>query len=151
MKKIHQSIYIHASRARVWDTMLSPATYTKWTAPFGGSTFQGSFDEGAEIRFLGTDANGNALDGGMWSKIAECRLHESLSIKHVGIIMGDVVDSESEMAKKWTPAFENYTLVDEDDGTRLTIDLDIPEDEFATFDEMWKQALLKLKSLCQEE
>lgn len=59
--------------------------------------------------------------------------------------MKGVEDTESEEAKKWTPAFENYTLSETDGKTKIEVDLDTNE-EYA---EMWPKALEKLKEISE--
>ena len=59
MKKLHFTIQIDAPRQLVWDTMLQPETYTLWTAGFcEGSRYEGSWEKGASILFLGPDGEG---------------------------------------------------------------------------------------------
>ncbi len=151
MQKLHFSIQINASREKVWNTMLEDATYRQWTAAFNpGSYYIGSWEQGSEIRFLGPDPEGKEIEGGMYSRIKENRLHEFISIEHLGMIKGGVIDTTSDEVKKWTPAFENYTLVDKDGGTEVLVDIDVA-DEYATmFQEMWPPALNLLKELSEK-
>lgn len=149
MEKLHASIFINAPREKVWNTMLDDATYREWTAPFnpGGSYYQGSWEEGSKIIFLGPGEDGKEM--GMVSRIAENRPHEFLSIEHLGIVKDGVEDTTSEEATKWSPAFENYTFTEQDGGTLVTIDQDIEGEYKAMFDEMWPKALQKLKEIAE--
>lgn len=150
MQKLRHSIVIKAPRAKVWETMLGKDTYEMWTTVFEPtSTFEGSWEQGSEIRFIGIDAETKEKKG-MYSKIAESRLHEYVSIEHLGFIAGDVIDTESEEAKKWTPAFENYTFTDVEEGTEVTVDQDIDQEYKEIFQVLWPKALLELKRLCEE-
>lgn len=151
MKKISFSIYINAPRERVWDVMLGEDTYREWTKVFNaGSRFVGSWDEGSEMRFLGVDENG-VESGGMYSRIKVNRLHEFISIEHIGLIQDGEIDTTSDEVKKWTPAFENYTFIEKDGGTEVLVEMDI-SDEWATmFDEMWPKALEALKELVESK
>lgn len=165
MQKLHFTIQIQASREKVWNTMLQDATYREWTKPFNaGSYYKGSWDQGAEIRFVGTDEGGNEY-GGMYAKIKENRLHEFISIEHLGLIgLDGSVDTTSDEVKKWTPAFENYTFKDiaggerneEEDtsgksasGTELSVDVDTNEEYKEMFQDTWPKALQVLKELCE--
>jgi len=144
MKTLHFAIVIHAPRETVWDVMLAPATYTEWTVEFmEGSYYEGSWEQGARMRFLAPDGNG------MVSVIAEHRPHEFLSLKHLGYVKDGVEDTESEMVRSWAPAFENYTLSDAGTTTELAVDLDVtPEfEEYMT--KIWPLALARLKKLCE--
>lgn len=152
MKKLHFSIQINAPREKVWNTMLGDATYREWTKSFNpGSYYVGDWTQGSEIRFLGPNPEGSGV-GGMYSRIKENRLHEFISIEHLGMITeGGVIDTTSDEVKKWTPAFENYTLVDKDGGTELLIDVDVAEGEYEDmFKGMWPSALNSLKELSEK-
>lgn len=150
MEKIHFSIHINAPQEKVWDVMLSDKTYREWTAAFNpGSYFKGDWNEGSEIMFLGP--NGSDTNGamGMYSRIKESRKPEFISIQHLGIVMNGVKDTTSDMAKKWAPAFENYTFTQKDGGTELSIDMDIVVEEKNTFEDMWPKALKRLKEVVE--
>ena len=82
---IHKTIHINAPRAKVWDTMLDDATYRQWTASFcPGSYYKGSWQEGSKMLFLGPNPE-TGVEGGLVSYIKENRLHEFISIEHVGL------------------------------------------------------------------
>jgi uncharacterized protein YndB with AHSA1/START domain len=144
MKRLHYETTIAAPRQLVWETMLAPDSYRIWTAPFSeGSYFEGGWEKGDRIRFLAPDGNG------LTAVIDENRPGEFLSIRHLGIIKDGVDDTESEEAKKFAPAFENYTFADADGGTRLSIDLDVSPEFEPSMNEMWPKALEKLRELCE--
>ncbi len=148
MEKLHTSITINAPREKVWDTMLNDATYRQWTAAFHpGSYYQGTLAQGEKILFLGPDEGGEM---GMVSRVADIRPHEFISFEHLGIVKNGVEDTESEEAKKWAPAFENYTFKEVEGGTELVIDQDIGSSEKALFEKMWQEALTLLKELAEK-
>ncbi len=152
MQKIQHSIFINAPVEKVWNTMLDDATYREWTKPFGpGSFYEGDWSKGSIIKFLGADENGEAQMGGMYSRIADNRLYEFVSIEHIGLIdaKGNV-DTTSEEVKKWTPAFENYTFTEKDGGTEVLVEVDISEEYRDLFNEMWPKALELLKELAEK-
>lgn len=144
MKKLHSEIAVNAPVQKVWNTMLEDETYRQWTSAFTeGSHFKGSWEEGETILFLDPDNNG------MVSVIDENRLHKFISIRHVGVIKDGVEDTESEEAKRWAPAYENYTFEEVNGRTKLSIDMDIEEEYKETFIELWEKALEKLKKLAE--
>ncbi len=144
MKKIHSEITINASPETVWNVMLDDNTYRKWTSAFAeGSHYEGSWEQGEKILFLDPEGTG------MVSVIAELRLYEFISLEHIGIIQDGIEDTESEDAKKWAPAFENYTFEEDNGKTKLSIDMDILDEFEEMFTEMWKNALKKLKILSE--
>ena len=124
MKKLHFSTLIQAPRhpCKVWDTLIGAETYRDWTSVFSeGSYFAGSWNTGDRIQFLAPSGDG------MSAVIAENRMHEFISIKHIGVIASGVEDTTSERVRAWTPAFENFTFTAVGADTELTVDLDIPE------------------------
>ncbi len=148
MEKLRHSIFINAPRERVWDVMLSDDTYRQWTTAFHpGSYYKGDWSEGSKILFLGPNPDGSG-EGGMVSRIRENRLHEFISIEHLGIVHNGVEDTESEEAKKWA-AYENYTFAEKNGGTELAVEMDIESNAKETFDGMWTEALSRLKELAE--
>jgi hypothetical protein len=149
MEKLRKTIFINAPRKRVWDVMLSDDTYRQWTEAFHpGSYFRGDWSKGSKILFLGPNPGGSG-EGGMVSRIRDNKPHEFISIEHLGIVRDGVEDTESEEAKKWAPAYENYTFADRDGGTELTIDMDVDEKGKQNFEAMWSAALARLKGLAE--
>jgi uncharacterized protein YndB with AHSA1/START domain len=141
MKRLQFSIDIAAPAQRVWDTMLQPATYREWTAAFcPGSYYEGSWEEGAAIRFLAPSGDG------MHSRIAASRPHRFVSIQHLGEIAGGV---DKPAGDQWRDAFENYTLTERDGATHLEIAMDVAPDFEAFMQQTWPQALARLKALAE--
>lgn len=144
-KTLHYTITIAAPPDRVWETMLGQETYRDWSRPFTeGSYYEGGWNAGDEIRFLAPSGDG------LTSVIEESRRPEFVSIRHLGIIKNGVDDTEGEEARKFAPAFENYTFASENGGTRLTIDLDVDPSFEESMNEMWPKALERLRTLCEQ-
>jgi len=144
MKTLHFSETINRPAEKVWNVMLEDKTYRQWTSAFNeGSHFEGSWEEGEKIMFLDPDGNG------MVSTVAENRPHEFISIKHIGVIQDGVEDTESEEARKWAPAYENYTFTEKDGKTTVSVDMDIEGEYEEAFNEMWPEALRNLKNLAE--
>jgi hypothetical protein len=145
MKTLKFETTIDAPRARAWQTMLGPQTYQAWTSAFcEGSYYTGSWDQGAEIRFLSPTGDG------MISMIAENRPHEFVSIRHLGVIEHGVEDTTSEKVRAWAPAYENYRFSDVPGGCLVTVTVDIvPEYEQYMLD-TFPKALALLKGLCEQ-
>lgn len=147
MDKLNFTVQISAPPARVWDTMLADASYRQWTAPFcEGSYYEGSWEEGAQIRFLSPEG------GGMQAEIAANRPHSFISIHHLGIIPGHAgADSDEACGNPddWKDAYENYHFRAVDGGTELRVETDCTAD-FREFMEIaWPKALAALKALCE--
>ena len=152
MNTLHFTIDIKAPKQHVWDVMLGDETYRQWTMPFTpGSYFEGSWDEGSTIRFLGPGENGQK-PGGMISRIAENRPYEFVSIETLGLVNDGVDDTTSDDAAAWAGGHENYTFNETDGVTTLEIDLvsdGMPESMKDEFSKMWPEALAKLKELAE--
>ncbi len=150
MQKIHFSIHINAPREKVWNTMLSEDTYPQWTTAFNpGSYFKGSWEEGSKILFLGPNPDGSG-EGGMIGNIKANQPHEFVSIEYLGIVSNGIEDTTSEEARKWSPAFENYTFKDMNGGTEVLVDIDVADEYKTMFEEMWPKGLQMLKELAEK-
>ena len=149
METIALSKQIEASREIIWEAIVDPDLYRQWTEAFTpGSDFEGSWTKGSRIVFFAPDEEGR--HHGMVSEIAENRYPEFISVRHVGILTDDVEDRDSEMAKRWTPAYENYTLDRLDENQSLFIlNMEVDASQKDEFVEMWEEALLRLAALCE--
>ncbi|HLO45964.1 MAG TPA: SRPBCC domain-containing protein [Leadbetterella sp.] len=149
MEVIKFSIVINATREKVWNTMLQDTTYRIWTKEFAeGSHYEGSWEKGSEIHFLGPDEDGNL--GGMYSRIKENVEYEFISIEHLGMISKGIIDTTSEEVKKWTPSFENYILLPKENQTELLVEMNTTAEFVPMFEEMWPRALKSLKNICEK-
>ena len=149
MQKIHFLIHINAPREKVWNIMLEDATYREWASSFSpGSYFKGSWEEGSKILFLGPNPDTTG-EGGMVSRIKENCLHEFISIEHLGTVSNGIENTTSEDAKKWAESYENYTFVDKDGGTEVSVDMSTLDEYTSMFEEMWPKALQALKDLAE--
>jgi hypothetical protein len=129
--------------------MLGQDTYREWTRAFSeGGHYEGSWEQGAKIVFLGPDPE-TGKEGGMVARVKESRPYEFVSVEHIGMIKDGIEDTTSEEVKKWTPAFENYTFTERDGGTEVTVDIDTAEEFEEMFKEMWPKALGMLKEICE--
>ena len=161
MKKLQFKVSINAPVTRVYDLMLgitSRSTYQQWTSLFNPtSTYEGSWDKGNKILFVGVDEKGER--GGMVSRIAENIPNRFVSIQHYGVLKADKEITEGPEVEKWANGFENYTFEENkarpDDPvgrgvTTVTVDLDITEDLLDYMNETYPKALDKLKELCEK-
>ena len=150
MQKLHFSTLIHAPKVKVWHAMLDEQSYREWTSAFNeGSYYKGSWEKGSKMLFLGPDPN-TGEEGGMVSRIAEYKPYEFISIEHLGLVQNGVEDTTSEAAKKWAPAFENYTFLDKDGATEVRVDIDTADEYAEMFSDMWPRGLQRLKELAEK-
>ena len=152
MKKQQYTKEIQASAEKVFKTMLGIGnieTYEKWTAEFNPtSTYEGNWEKGAKIYFIGTDENGKRA--GMVSEIADIIPFKFVSIRHYGILDGENEITEGPEVEKWAGSLENYALQEDDGLTTLTIEIDVAEDYLDYFDNTWPKALETLKALAEK-
>lgn len=144
MKTLEFKTLIAAPVSLVWETMLNEATYRQWTSAFDeGSYYEGTWEEGSKIYFL------NPTGSGMVAITAQNKLHELISIKIIGLVDQGTEDTESEDAKAWAPAFENYYFKSTDEGTELRVTVDVAPEHEDMMTQPWLKALEILKSMCE--
>ncbi len=151
MKKLHFTITINAPAHKVYEYMLGindKSSYEAWTTFFDPtSTYEGTWEQGTKILFIGTDEHGEK--GGMVSRIAENTPNQFVSIQHYGLVKGGEEITEGPEVEQWANAFENYTFEENDGITTLSIDTDISEEYREYMEDAWHKALGKLKEMCE--
>ncbi|TDL99576.1 MAG: tungsten formylmethanofuran dehydrogenase [Flavobacteriaceae bacterium] len=151
MTKIEYNIEIKASVQKVYQTMLGlidKKTYENWTSIFNPtSTYQGNWDKGSKILFVGCDENGKK--GGMVSKIVENQTAKFVSILHYGILDGENEITTGEQVEKWAGGHENYTFSESGGITTVKVEIDTIEDYLDYFDQTYPKALEKLKEIVE--
>ena len=147
MKKLNFSIVINAPKEKVWHSMLDDKTYRIWTEPFSpGSYYKGDWNKGSKILFLGPSEKGEM---GMVSRIKENKLHEFISIEHLGMVQDGKEDTTSDAVKSWAGAFENYTFKEKNNKTEVAVDIDVNDEYKDMFNDMWPKALQKLIEIAE--
>jgi hypothetical protein len=150
MQKLYFSILINAPKKKVWHAMIDDKPYREWTTAFSqGSYYKGDWSKGSKILFLGPDPE-TGEEGGIVSRIAENKPYEYISIEHLGIVRNGVEDTTSDEARKWAPAYENYSFKEKDGATEVLVDLDVDENETEEIKKMWQEALQKLKEIAEK-
>jgi hypothetical protein len=138
------TVRIHATRPHVWHVMLDDPTYRAWTSAFcEGSYYEGSWDEGARIRFLSSDGRGMA------SMIEAHRPHEFLAIHHLAEIDQGVERPFGPGMAVWGEARETYRLRDVDGVTEMMVECGSSPEFDNYLREAWPKALAILKDLCE--
>lgn len=152
MQKVRFSISIQAPVDTVYRNMLGldqKSTYEFWTSAFNPtSTYEGSWDQGSKIYFVGTDENG--IKRGMVSEIAENRPAEYVSIRHYGFLEGDKEITTGEQVEKWAGGRENYLFISSAEGTTVTVEMDTIEEYQDYFNQAYPKALAKLKEISEK-
>lgn len=152
MQKLEFKKEIHATAQKVYETMLGlhdKATYEYWTATFNStSTYEGSWDQGSKILFVGEDENGKK--GGMVSEIVAHHPASFVSIRHFGFLDGDTEITTGEQVEKWAGGHENYTFQETNGTTIVTVVMDVIDDYIEYFQKTYPKALDKLKEISEK-
>ena len=148
MKKLQYSIHIDKPQEFVFNQLIDKSTYNDWAKAFSpGSTYDGEFAQGHDIRFT---------DPGLGGTVAHLEVfepHSRILAKHIAMIGKDGSQTtEGEMAEKWIGTVEEYTFVkEEDDTTTLNIEMQTDEAFQKMFDSSWPKALELFKALCDSK
>lgn len=148
-KALHFEVNIHAKPEKVYEIMLNEKTYTEWTSEFNPTShFEGSWEKGSKIMFLGTDHDGKL--GGMFSRIKENIPNKYISIEHLGIVNEAKEIISAPEKDSWSGALENYTFTEINNNTLLSVDLDAKNEFLSYFEGTWPKALKTLKEICEK-
>ena len=147
MEKINFSIDINAPKEKVWNVLWNDESYRKWTTPFAEGSYAktDNWKEGSKVLFLGPGGG-----GGMVSKVATNKKNEFMSFEHLGVVKDGIEDTESDSAKGWAGARENYRLTDNNGKTKLAVDMDSTDEFKDYFLKTWPVALKKVKELSEK-
>ncbi len=152
MKKLEFKISINAPVQKVFDRMLGltdKVTYEQWTKAFHPTaTYEGKWEKGSKMLFIGTDANGER--GGMVSKVVDIIPNRFVSVQHYGIVKGNQEITEGPEVEKWGNGFENYTFEEINGHTVVVVNLDTHEDFVDYMKKAFSEALEELKKMCEE-
>ncbi len=146
---LHFEILIEASPEKVYSIMLDKKFYSDWTSVFSPTSgFQGSWEKGKEIRFIGIDADGKTM--GMISTVEENKPNQFVSLLHKGIIRAGEEIKDGPEKNEWAGAHENYIFEQQDGNTLLTIEVDSNSKFKQYLNETFPKALNRLKTICEQ-
>ncbi len=144
MDKIKFTIEINAPREKVWSSLWEDANYRNWTSAFTeGSYAESDWNEGSKILFL------TPKGAGMYSKIEKKVANEMMSFKHLGEIKDFKELPKDDKSASWSGSCENYYLKSTDNGTHLTVELDVVPEFADYFNDMFPKALKKVKEIAE--
>jgi hypothetical protein len=151
MKKLQFKVSVNAPVHKAYDCMLgisNKSTYEQWTAMFNPtSTYEGSWNKGDKIRFVGTDEKGEK--SGIMSEIAENIPNKFVSIRHYGLLTAGKEITAGPEVEKWAGGLENYSFEENNGITIVTVELDTTDDFVEYMNEHYPKALNKLKEICE--
>lgn len=147
-EKTKYEITINASPEKVYSTMLDQDQYKQWTEVFNPTSYyEGSWEKGSKILFLGTDKDGNT--GGMVSRIKENIPNTFVSIEHYGEVHGEEEITTGARVEAWAGCHENYSFTKKNGATHVEVEIDMVPEHKSYFEETWPNALKKLKEICE--
>ncbi len=153
MKILHYSVTINAPADIVYNAMLgisNKSTYEEWTAIFNPtSTYEGSWDKGSKILFIGIDDEGEK--GGMVSEIVENIPNKFVSIRHYGLLKAGKEITEGSDVEKWANGYENYSYEENNGISLVNVELETSADFVDYMDQTYPKALLKLKEIVEHQ
>ena len=151
MQRLQFTSVINAPAQKVYETMLGlkdKSAYEHWTSAFNPtSTYEGTWEKGSKILFVGVDENGKK--GGMVSEIVEHQPAKFVSIRHYGFLDGDIEVTTGEQVEKWAGGHENYSYQENNGITTVTVDIDTLDEYLDYFNSTYPLALDHLKALSE--
>ena len=124
------------------------STYEAWTAVFNPtSTYDGSWDLGSKIRFIGVDENGKRA--GMVARIVVHEPADFVSIQHYGLVEDEMEITEGPQVESWAGGYENYQFESDGHQTIIKVEVDVTADHEEYFDKTYPNALEKLKEIIE--
>jgi len=151
MTRFQFTTQINASAQIVYEIMLGlkeKSSYEYWTAAFNPkSTFEGSWEMGSKIYFVGVDSSGKK--GGIISEIEENRPAAFVSIRHYGFLDGEQEITSGEKVEQWAGGHENYTNAENNGIATVTVELDSVDEYKDYFNQHYPIALGKLKEIAE--
>ena len=148
MEKLHFVTEIHAPAHTVWATLFDDTTYREWTSVFNdGSYFEGGWDEGQTIRFLGPEDDGTV--SGMIGRIIANIPDEFVAIEYLGQVMHGVDDTSSQAIEQLVGSHESYTLSESGGVTTREVEVDLEDDSVDRFKGMWPTALAAVEEIAE--
>lgn len=146
---LHFEISIQAPAQKVYEIMLNEKWYGIWTGPFcPDSHFEGSWEKGSKIRFIGISENGKK--GGMIGRITENIPNQFVSIEYTGFVDDDHEITQGPEAEKWIGGIEDYRFLEINGTTLLTVNSTATKEMQDVFLKAWPLALDKLKDICEQ-
>lgn len=147
MKTLQYQISIDVSPQKVWETMLDKKTYVQWVdAAWPGSSYDGKWKQGAQIRFTGADGGGGTL-----GTVTALEPYAHVVVEHVAVILEDgSLDRESDMARGWIGATEAYSFTGGNGSTELVVEITTAPEWAEMFDDGWPIAIEALKQLAEQ-
>lgn len=142
MKEMQFSVFIHASKEKVWSTLWDDISFRDWACIIDEGTYiQGTMEEGNEIQFI------SSVSGyGVTDLIEKLIPNEFVLFRH----SADTEESGKQLrTNEWTGGSESYSLSEENGVTTLIVKTDVPSEQEETFNDRFPRALMRVKTLAE--
>lgn len=145
MQTLVYEIEIVATAATVWSVLTVPETYKQWVKAFSpNSCMDGEWRQGNTVRFLDPDM------GGTKAILEIVDPPKRIFARHIALISKDGDESTAgPMADKWLGTTEDYLLSQNDDVSRLKVEIKTHEDFAEMFNRAWPIALAEIRKLSE--
>lgn len=140
---IKKTLKIKAPQENVWDILLTPEMFAKWSDVFSpGSHMKGEWKKGGVVTYL--DNTGMGLK----AKVVDLQPHNRASVEYIHILKDFKEDPSQE--EGWVGCRETYLLTGDNGMTNLMIESEVPTQKYyEEFNKMWDKALIKIKELAE--
>ncbi|MGD9928424.1 MAG: SRPBCC domain-containing protein [Mangrovibacterium sp.] len=143
-EKLQMEIILDAPPEKVFRLMLDAEKWKEWTSAFNpASRYEGKWQKGASIRFLGDGPDGQT--DGMIGHIRDFVAGQVVSIEYTGIVKEGKEITTGPQLEGWAGCLEKYSFSETEGKTLLVIEMDANRKYLEYFRETWPKALDKLR------
>jgi hypothetical protein len=142
--RLQFSIKINAEKSKIWRTLWDDQMYRRWAAVFfaGSYAVTDNWKECSTVLFLAPDGSG------IYSIIEKHIPNELMSFKHLGKVLDGQEQPMDEETEKWSGATEKYIVSEGENGSQLTVDIDVLDEHLEFMKEAFPRALEEIKKNC---
>ena len=143
--RLQFSININAEKTKIWNALWNENSYQNWASVFfeGSYAITDNWKENSTVLFLAPDKNG------IYSIIEKHVPNKIMRFKHIGNVLNGRKEPVDDKSMKWSGSTEIYTLTEEIDGNKLTVDIDIMDEHLDFMKSTFPKALEKIKNTCE--
>ena len=146
---INKSIQINATRDKIWQSLIEKSNFEDWCSVFyPGTTFEGDWSVGSNMRFLGPDVDSDTQSG-MITRIAEHIPNEYLLGEHIGVVEAGKDRFEGEDFDRWAGGTESYRITGDSQPYTLSVEASSTPEMAEFFEGAWDTALSRLKQIAE--